>query len=69
MSSQVTQWAGIVDIAVTTDHAFFFNSPTTAYVLPRRAFAHAEDFHDFIDLADDYLARARHREQRQRVRS
>jgi len=44
VSGGVVAWAGVLKIAVTEDHAFFFTGPTTANVLPKHAFDRAAIF-------------------------
>jgi hypothetical protein len=53
------RWTEIEKIAVTDHHAFFFFGPRGTYVLPRRAFADADAFFNFVDTAQRYYEGAK----------
>jgi hypothetical protein len=54
-SAGITMWTAVEKIAVRKDHAFFYLTTLTAYILPRRAFAHDHDFTDFVETAQQYF--------------
>jgi hypothetical protein len=47
-------WAGIEKIVIMGDHAFIFEMPASAFIVPRRAFGDDEDFREFVETARDY---------------
>jgi YcxB-like protein len=49
----VTRWAAIEVIVPTETHLFLLDSPTTAIIVPRRAFEEAADFDAFVRTALD----------------
>jgi YcxB-like protein len=53
-STTTLAWAAIEKIVITEKHALIFDSPTTAYVVPRRAFADEDEFREFVATARDY---------------
>jgi hypothetical protein len=48
------RWPGILEIAATVDHAFFYITDNSAYIVPRRAFRDALHFEEFVNLARRY---------------
>jgi hypothetical protein len=48
------RWQRVERIAVTDDYAFFYVGEKTASILPRRAFATAEEFKNFVETARQY---------------
>jgi hypothetical protein len=48
------RWSIIWHIGMTRTHAFFFETSTSAYVIPRRAFRENQQFEDFVRLAREY---------------
>jgi len=57
--STQTQWRLVHDIVVGSDHAFFYVTSPTAFVLPKRAFIDRQAFADFVERARGYRAAAR----------
>lgn len=53
-----TRWKGIQKIVETATHIFFWVSPNEAHVVPKRAFANAEDATQFAQLATKYWEQA-----------
>jgi hypothetical protein len=51
-------WSGIQQIVATTDYVFFFLSSHAGHVVPRRAFASSDDFHEFAETAQEFKERA-----------
>jgi len=51
----LTRWLAVAKVGVTTEHVFLFIGPGNAYVVPRRAFADASAFENFVHLAWYYL--------------
>jgi hypothetical protein len=47
-------WEAVEQIAVTEDHAFFFTTRRTGFVLPARAFPDEEAFREFVKTARYY---------------
>jgi len=53
------RWSALEKIGATKDHVFFFASPTLARIVPRRAFADADTFVKFGDIARNYFQAAK----------
>jgi hypothetical protein len=53
-ASGSTEWAGIQHVGITATHIFIFTTSTTAFVVPRRAFASDESFNEFAQTAQKY---------------
>jgi hypothetical protein len=51
-------WRTIVRIDSTGDHAFVFTTESTAFVIPRRAFASEGDFRTFVETAQQFHGQA-----------
>src|SRR5262249_55569887 len=47
-------WDGIERIGMTDHHAFFYLTPVSSLILPRRAFASEEEFERFVEMARIY---------------
>jgi hypothetical protein len=58
-STAKTKWTGIEKIGVTDEHAFLYTLPEQAHVVPRHAFASAQEFREFVETAQRYLREAR----------
>jgi hypothetical protein len=58
-ATTTVMWTGIVRIAQTDDYAFFYYSPTRAFLVPRRPFATDQDFKTFVETARSYRRAAR----------
>jgi hypothetical protein len=59
LSSSTTRWPGVRAVAVTQDHAFIYISPTSAFVVPKRAFREVPQFEEFVAMAQRYQAEAK----------
>jgi hypothetical protein len=57
--SNHTRWYVLPWVVATADYAFFYLTDTKGVVLPRRAFADARQFAEFVDTARRYHAEAR----------
>jgi hypothetical protein len=57
-SRTVLNWSRVREIELTEERAFFWCSHTSAHVLPRRPFATAEEFKEFVEVARRYRAAA-----------
>lgn len=53
-SATMLRWATIWDIAVTSDHAFFWTTTNQAHIVPRRAFSDQHHFQAFVALTRQY---------------
>ncbi len=54
----LTPWSSIVDIAVDRNTIYFFVTSLTAYIVPRSAFASADEFDEFLRNARELQASA-----------
>jgi hypothetical protein len=54
----VIAWPAVAEVVATRDHAFFYTSTASAFVLPRHAFAGEEAFKDFVETARRYKEEA-----------
>ena len=57
-SAATVLWIGIEKIAVTKDHAFFYITTRSAYVVPRWAFANEWEFDELVETAKRYREKA-----------
>src|SRR5215475_5272012 len=57
--SGTTFWSGIEKIIIAGERALMFDSPTSAQVVPRRAFADEDQFREFVAIARRYRDEAR----------
>jgi hypothetical protein len=48
------QWQAVEQIILTEDHAFFFTTRTSGFVLPAEAFSDEEAFREFVQAARRY---------------
>jgi hypothetical protein len=59
----LSRWPVICHVGATADHVFFYDTPTTAHIVPRRVFPDQEGFDAFVALArrlrDEYPRRRR----------
>jgi len=53
------RWHAVPRIREDEGQAYFYTSPTDAFILPRRAFADERQFGEFVDAARRYHAEAR----------
>jgi hypothetical protein len=60
-------WAGIEKIVIAGERALIFDSPTSAHVVPRRAFADEDEFRDFVAIARRYRDAAKDDRPQQRA--
>ncbi|HEX5104324.1 MAG TPA: YcxB family protein [Pirellulaceae bacterium] len=58
-SHSLMRWAGIAEIRREPEAVYFCISSNTAYIVPRRAFAGAEQFQQFAQAAADFHAKAK----------
>jgi hypothetical protein len=58
-SNSRTAWTAIEKIVIVGERALIFDSPTSAGVVPRRAFADDEEFREFVATARRYRDEAR----------
>jgi hypothetical protein len=58
-SATTVYWHALPRIEADAEHAFFYLAPSKAIILPRRAFADARQFDEFVDAARRYHAEAR----------
>jgi hypothetical protein len=59
LSESTHRWTDIDKIAVTENHAFFFIDADRAFVVPRRAFADAGKWFDFLHTARRFFEGAK----------
>jgi hypothetical protein len=45
------RWPGISRVEIMPTHVFFFDTPLTAFVVPRRVFENPADFDEFVQAA------------------
>jgi hypothetical protein len=57
--ASITRWHAVVWIVEYGAHAFFYMTEREALILPKRAFADARQFAEFVDTARHYHAEAR----------
>lgn len=48
------KWFGIWKIVVTSEYAFIYNTSYSAFIIPKRAFDHPDEFESFVTQAQDY---------------
>jgi hypothetical protein len=61
-AESATSWHEIEELAVSRGHLFLYTNPTTAHVVPRRAFANGDAFEEFVAQATELRESAqRHR--------
>jgi hypothetical protein len=58
-SNSTHAWAGFQRIEIARDRAFFFDSPTSAHVVPGRAFSDENSFKQFVETGRRYWDAAR----------
>jgi hypothetical protein len=51
VGEQRTSWAGVDRVEQNADYIFIYTSPVAAHIVPRRAFASAEDAERFYEFA------------------
>jgi hypothetical protein len=57
--ASITRWHAVVWVVEHGEHAFFYLTEREALILPKRAFADARQFEEFVDTARHYHAEAR----------
>ncbi len=58
LSQSATAWAAVERVSRHENYAFVYTSALSAIIVPRRAFATAAEFEQFVKTAGDYRAQA-----------